>query len=530
MTHGSCSPGFARLVQRALQEEKADLYESAEAMLKNKDMHEAIKSFDTDMQKAIEAQEAMMNKLLDEHAHALGELQNENEECKQVLLAQRGQTISAPDISDDKVDPESINFRETRLLQKAEAERDQLSEEMDAMARAHTQVTRQLLGQHEQKRVLLEENMRIARADWVRMEQQMRKDVNQFETKIVAERKRRSVDRERERQERMLEFEKNLNAVFSEDAVLPAASGGGAAQTKKRSERMSKFQQQLAAVFAGGPLVDPLAPPSLRERSISLAISRGDGGFIGVDREKERQERMLEFEKNLDAVFSEDAVLPAAFEGGAAQTKKQSEKMSKFQEQLATVVAEEPLVDPLARPRERSFLSAISRGDVGVGGGGSHLPWPPPVPSGGAWQQQRHKRPSVPGTTALQHLQQASLQDLLPLLHTRPQEPLVSKTFVSVLPYIIDEFTADLHTNYKQAVADTCCISIHKVFTYCFLFSRSRSLFFEFIARIQHEGPASAAALRLWGHISAFSRCWIYLSESVMCALCVTCRYRSFSE
>jgi len=548
MTHCACSPGFARLVQRALQEKKVDLYESAEAMLKDKDMHEAIKCFETDMQKAIEAQEAMLKKLLDEHAHELGELQNEHEQCKQALLAQRGQTITVHDISDDNEDPEWINVRETRLLQEAEAERFKLSEEMDTMARAHAEATRQLLGQHEQKRMRLEENTRIDLGDWARMEQQMRQDVNEFETKVVAERKRRSVDRERERQARMLEFENNLDAVFSEDAILPAALGGEAAQTKKQSERisefqqqlaiviaeepvvdslaplreqsvssaiargnegvgggvrerekqermlhfeknldavfsedaasgneaaqskkqserMSKFQQQLAAVFAEEPVVDPLAPS--RERTVSSAIARGNEGVGGGDRERERQERILDFEKNLDAVFSEDAILPAALGGEAAQTKKQNEKTIEFQQQLATVSAGEPAVDPLAPSRERSISSAIARGDGGIGGGGSHLPRPPPVPladAGGVWQRQRYKRPSVSGMMALQHSQQVSLQNLPPHLQTQPQEPLVSKTFISVLPYSIDEFTADLHTKYKLAVADTCCVSIDKVF------------------------------------------------------------------
>jgi len=473
MTHcAQCSPGFARLVQRALQENKADLYESAEAMLKDNDMHEAIKSFDADMQKAIEAQNAMMKELLDEHAHALGKLQMENEQCKQQLVAEQEQ-LSVHDISDDEEDSESISVRETRLLQEAEAGRVKLANEMDAMAGAQAEVKRQLLVRHQQGRMRMEETMRIDFAEWTRMEQQMRTDVNEFETKVSAERERRNgnpkklsevarqalielqetklkqmvldeekkrieeeedlrtkvADRQREKQERMSEFEKRIEAVFTEDAVLPAARKLDVREG--RQARMLDLQRDLEAVFSSD--------------CISLAASVVAGGAEILEQAVDAASEQEDLQGTNDGFSQQESEEGGAGTGGGTvRMEKQSERMLEFHKQLAAVFTDDPI--SLLTPRKHSISLATSGGEEA----GS--------------VSERGEMVDV-GTTE-EHFEPELLQKFPQSLQQQPshQEALVTKAFVAVLPYTTDEFTADLHLTYRQAVADTACVGIDQVF------------------------------------------------------------------
>ena len=466
MNHcAQCSPGFARLVQRALQENKADLYESAEAMLKNNDMHEAIKSFDADMQKAIEAQNAMMKELLDKHAHALGELQVENEQCKQQLVAEQEQ-LSVRDISDDEEDFESISVRETRLFQEAEAGRVKLANEIDAMAGAQAEVKRQLLVRHQQECMRMEETIRIDFAEWTRMEQQMRTDVNEFETKVSAERERRNgnpkklsevaqqalielqetrlkqmvldekkkrveeeedlrtkvADRQREKQERMSEFEKRIEAVFTEDAVLPAVRKLDVREG--RQARMLELQRDLEAVFSS-------------DRMSSAALVVAGGAEI--------------LEQTVDAASEQEDLQGtnhvqngAGIGGGAVWMEKQNERMLEFHKQLAAVFTDNSI--SLLSPRKHSISLATSGGE-----------------EAGSVSKRGE---TVDVGTVEEHFERESLHKFQQSLQKQPShhEELVAKAFVAVLPYTKEEFTADLHLTYRQAVADTACVGIHQVF------------------------------------------------------------------
>jgi len=477
MTHCACSPGFARLVQRALQENKADLYESAEAMLKDNEMHEAIKLFDTDMKKAIEAQEAMMKELLDKHAHTLGELQMENEQCKQTLMATREQMMSVQKISDDEEDPESINVRETRLLQEAEAGRVKLADEMDAMARAQAEVKRQLLAQHQQEHMRMQENMRIELEEWTRMQQQMQKDVNEFATKVIAERERRTLNPkklseaaqqalidfqetklkkmvvdeekkrmeeeeelrakvanwEREKRERMSELQKKMEAVFSEDTVLPEAQKFDVREGKQA--RMIELQKNLDAVFSSD--------------FISPSASEVAGGAESLEKAVDAASGQEDLQDTKDRLAQQESEEEGAGVGGAIRMKTRSERMLDMRQKLAAVFPDNPV--SLLTPSSVSLATAGGEEVGSVGGGGRAVD--------GASER------NLPGRTDDQS-ELESPQNFSQSLQRRPshQEALVSKSFVAVLPYSVGEFTADLQLKYRQAVAETACVGIDQVF------------------------------------------------------------------
>ena len=143
----SCSPGLARLVKRALQKNLPDLFHSAEEILKEVHMDKI--RFDNDFQEAIKAHDAMMKELLAKHEQVLSDLQIESEQCTQRIM------------------------------------------DLNGVAHAQTEVHTQLLDRHQQERMRLNDITRIDLEEWVHLEQQTRKDIEEFEKTIIAERKRR---------------------------------------------------------------------------------------------------------------------------------------------------------------------------------------------------------------------------------------------------------------------------------------------------------------------------------------------------
>jgi len=163
-----CSSGLARLVKRALQKNLPDLFQSAEEILKQVNMEKV--RLDYDFQEAIKAHDAMMKELLANHEQVVADMQVEFEQCTQRIM------------------------------------------DLNGVAHAQTVVKTKLLNRHQQERMRLNEIARIDLEEWVRLEQQTRKDIKEFEKTISLERKRRVLV-----SRKMVINEKNTKTKENED-------------------------------------------------------------------------------------------------------------------------------------------------------------------------------------------------------------------------------------------------------------------------------------------------------------------------